>query len=106
MGPDFVRRVNASVAPADADRSRAGVEPERLRFPWWRGPRTEAAGFTGTTWPVTSQSNQVLPGGEEFQKAKAGAAHDRGTPRCNNAGRDHSRCKSRTLPGNRSCGKT
>jgi hypothetical protein len=61
------------VAPADADRSRAGVEPERLRFPWWRGPRTEAAGFTGTTWPVTSQSNQVLPGGEEFQKAKAGA---------------------------------
>jgi hypothetical protein len=53
MGPDFMRRVNASVAPADADRSRAGVEPERLRFPWWHGPRTEAAGFTGTTWPVT-----------------------------------------------------
>ena len=24
----------------------------------WRGPRTDAAGLTGTTWPVTSQSNR------------------------------------------------
>jgi hypothetical protein len=24
----------------------------------WRGPRTAPAGFTGTTWPVTSQSNR------------------------------------------------
>jgi hypothetical protein len=68
MGPDFMRRVNASVAPADADRSRAGVEPERLRFPWWRGPRTEAAGFTGTTWPVTSQSNKCRRAAKNSRK--------------------------------------
>jgi len=24
----------------------------------WRGPRTEPAGLSGTTWPVTSQSNR------------------------------------------------
>ena len=24
-----------------------------------RGPRTECAGLTGTTWPVTSQSNSM-----------------------------------------------
>src|SRR5438067_13618995 len=24
----------------------------------WLGPRTECAGLTGTTWPVTSQSNR------------------------------------------------
>jgi len=41
-----------------------------------------------------------------WRREVAGAAHDRSTPRCNNAGRDHSRCKSRTSPGNRSCGKT
>ena len=70
MGPDFMRRVNASVAPADADRSRAGVEPERLRFPWWRGPRTEAAGFTGTTWPVTSQSNKCRRAAKNSRKRR------------------------------------
>ena len=27
------------------------------RFTLCAGPRTEAAGFTGTTWPTTNQSN-------------------------------------------------
>lgn len=35
--------------------SRAELLPERTT---WRGPRTEAAGFAGTTWPLTSQSNR------------------------------------------------
>ena len=35
--------------------SSPAVLPERTK---WRGPRTEAAGFIGTTWPLTSQSNR------------------------------------------------
>jgi hypothetical protein len=32
-----------------------GVLP---RFTTWLGPRTDEAGFTGMTWPTTSQSNR------------------------------------------------
>ena len=35
--------------------SSTGVLP---RFTLCDGPRTEEAGFTGITWPVTSQSNK------------------------------------------------
>jgi hypothetical protein len=35
--------------------SSIGVWPLRTT---WLGPRTEAAGLTGTIWPLTSQSNR------------------------------------------------
>ena len=44
----------SSSAPASAGSS-TGVLPA---FTACEGPRTETAGFTDTTWPVTSQSNR------------------------------------------------
>ena len=38
-----------------SDGSSTGVCPDVTTC---RGPRTDAAGLTGTTWPVTSQSNR------------------------------------------------
>jgi hypothetical protein len=38
-----------------SDGSSTGVCPHVTTC---RGPRTDAAGLTGTTWPVTSQSNK------------------------------------------------
>jgi len=45
----------ASSAVASSDDS-TGVTPLLTE---WRGPRTECAGLTGNTWPVTSQSNNM-----------------------------------------------
>jgi hypothetical protein len=38
-----------------SDGSSTGVCPDVTTC---RGPRTDAAGLTGTTWPVTNQSNK------------------------------------------------
>ena len=45
----------ASRAVASSEES-TGVEPLPTEC---RGPRTECAGLVGTTWPVTSQSNNM-----------------------------------------------
>jgi hypothetical protein len=45
----------ASSNPRASDGSSTGVFP---RFTLCGGPRTDEAGFTGMTWPVTSQSNK------------------------------------------------
>ena len=47
--------VDAVSRRRDPSGSSTGVLPERTT---WRGPRTAAAGFAGTTWPVTSQSKR------------------------------------------------
>ena len=42
----------------------------------------------------------------DWRPDAAGAVPDRGTQRCSNADRDHSKCRSRKVTGNMSCGKT
>lgn len=69
-------RANENTISAISARSRSpiGVDASMLSNNWrasvasstgvlpvltvWLGPRTEAAGLCGTTWPVTSQSNR------------------------------------------------
>jgi len=47
---NFISKLNCAWLP-----SSIAVLPERSSG---RGPLTEAAGFTGTTWPLTGQSNR------------------------------------------------
>jgi len=55
-------RVNASVLSSVAEASCSRTIPGRQdSLALAGGPRTEWAGFTSSTWPVTSQSNQCLP---------------------------------------------
>ena len=69
--------------------SSTGVLP---RFTLWRGPRTEAAGLTGMTWPVTSQSNRCLIAARRCFAVGA----DRSRPQLLDIGRDVQRLSSAT----------
>ena len=48
-----------------------GVLP---RFTTCVGPRTASAGLTGTTWPITSQSNSMPDGREVLLDGRGGVA--------------------------------
>ena len=58
------------VAPIAWLRDSTGVLP---RLTLWVGPRTEAAGLVGITWPITSQSNSRRTAGQARLRGRRGA---------------------------------